>query len=182
MFDRLKNLLRRPRPKTSRTARLIRWSGGRARWTPRDYAALAREGYVCNAIVHRAVKLVAENVAACDVPALRGRGAARPRIRCSICWRGPIRGRTARRFSRRCYAHLLLAGNAYVEAVAVEGAVRELYALRPDRMRVVPGAGRLAGGLRICGRRRAPCASIRARRCRRSCISRNSIRSTITTA
>jgi len=40
-------------------------SGGRARWTPRDYAALAREGYVKNAIVYRAVKLVAENVGGC---------------------------------------------------------------------------------------------------------------------
>jgi phage portal protein BeeE len=30
-------------------------SGGRASWTPRDYAALAREGYVRNAIVYRAV-------------------------------------------------------------------------------------------------------------------------------
>jgi hypothetical protein len=28
-----------------------------ARWTPRDYAALSREGYVKNAIVHRAVRL-----------------------------------------------------------------------------------------------------------------------------
>ncbi len=65
MFDRLKNLLRVPEAKTSRTAQLIQFeTGGRARWTPRDYAALAREGYVCNAIVHRAVKLVAENVAA----------------------------------------------------------------------------------------------------------------------
>lgn len=39
-------------------------------------------------------------------------------------------------------AHLLLAGNAYVEAVGVagEGAtqVRELYALRPDRVKLVP--------------------------------------------
>jgi HK97 family phage portal protein len=38
------------------------------------------------------------------------------------------------------HAYLLLAGNAYLEAVIVEGAVRELYCLRPDRMRVVPGA------------------------------------------
>jgi HK97 family phage portal protein len=40
-------------------------------------------------------------------------------------------------------AHLLLAGNAYIEAVALPGdgaPVRELYALRPDRMKVVPGA------------------------------------------
>jgi HK97 family phage portal protein len=35
---------------------------------------------------------------------------------------------------------MLLAGNAYVEAVMLDGEVRELHALRPDRMRVVPGA------------------------------------------
>ena len=37
-------------------------NGGRARWTPRDYAALAREGYARNAIVYRAVRLIAESV------------------------------------------------------------------------------------------------------------------------
>ena len=38
------------------------------------------------------------------------------------------------------YGHLLVAGNAYLEAVSVEGRVRELFALRPDRMKVLPGA------------------------------------------
>jgi HK97 family phage portal protein len=33
----------------------------------------------------------------------------------------------------------LLAGNAYLECVSVEAAPRELYALRPDRMRLAPG-------------------------------------------
>src|SRR5947208_14818593 len=66
MFERLRNLLRAPEQKASRTAQLIALqSGGRARWTPRDYAALAREGYVRNAIVYRAVKLVAENIGGC---------------------------------------------------------------------------------------------------------------------
>jgi phage portal protein BeeE len=37
------------------------------------------------------------------------------------------------------YGHLIVAGNAYLEAVTVEGAVRELHALLPDRMKVVPG-------------------------------------------
>ncbi len=60
----LKNLFRAPEQKTSRIAHLISLQGaGRARWTPRDYAALSREGYLKNAIVHRAVKLVAENAA-----------------------------------------------------------------------------------------------------------------------
>ncbi|GEO17530.1 portal protein [Microvirga aerophila] len=44
------------------------------------------------------------------------------------------------RFLESLYGHLLVSGNAYVEAVQVDGAPRELHALRPDRMRVVPGA------------------------------------------
>jgi hypothetical protein len=57
MFDRLKTLLRPPETKASRTARLIAIESlGRPRWTPREYAALAREGYVANAIVHRLEK------------------------------------------------------------------------------------------------------------------------------
>ena len=63
MFDRLRNFLRPPEAKASHTARLIAFeSGGRARWTPRDYAALSREGYGKNAIVHRAERLIAESV------------------------------------------------------------------------------------------------------------------------
>jgi HK97 family phage portal protein len=130
---------RPPEVKSSRTARLLALeSGGRARWTPRDYAAQAREGYIQNAIVHRAVKLVAENAAA--VPFLLYEGAAahdkHPLL--DLLARPNPRQEGAA-FLESVYAHLLLAGNAYVEAVAIDGALRELYALRPDRMRVVPG-------------------------------------------
>jgi HK97 family phage portal protein len=38
------------------------------------------------------------------------------------------------------YGFLLVSGNAYLEAVAVGSDIRELHTLRPDRMRVVPGA------------------------------------------
>ena len=38
------------------------------------------------------------------------------------------------------YAYLQTAGNAYLEAAAVEGEVKGLFCLRPDRMRVVAGA------------------------------------------
>jgi HK97 family phage portal protein len=138
------NLLRPPEAKASRTAQLIRLdSGGRARWTPRDYAALAREGYVCNAIVHRAVKLVAENVAGATFLAYEGTALRDPHPLLDLLRRpNPRQERAA--FLEAVCAYLLLAGNAYVEAVTVEGQgsadVRELYALRPDRMRVVPGA------------------------------------------
>ena len=63
MLNALRNLLRAPEQKASRTGQVIALqSAGQARWTPRDYATLARVGYVQNAIVYRAVKLVAENV------------------------------------------------------------------------------------------------------------------------
>ena len=139
MLDRLINLLRPPEAKASRTAQLIQLeSGGRARWTPRDYAALAREGYVCNAIVHRSVKLVAENVAAAPTLVYEGAVVRDPHPLKDLLAR-PNPRQDGAAFLEAVCAYLLLAGNAYIEAVTVEGAVRELYALRPDRMRVVPG-------------------------------------------
>jgi HK97 family phage portal protein len=131
---------RPPEAKASRTARLIAFdSGGRARWTPRDYAALAREGYMTNAVVHRAVKLVAESVA--SVTFLLYEGAAeRDRHPLLDLLTRPNPKQDGASFLEAVCTYLLLAGNAYVEGVALDGAVRELYALRPDRMHVVPGA------------------------------------------
>ena len=46
MLQTLKNIFAPPETKASRTAQVIALGhGGHARWTPRDYAALAREGY-----------------------------------------------------------------------------------------------------------------------------------------
>jgi HK97 family phage portal protein len=43
-------------------------------------------------------------------------------------------------FLEALFGHLLVAGNSYIEAVAIDGSVRELHTLRPDRMKVIPGA------------------------------------------
>jgi HK97 family phage portal protein len=131
--------LRAPEAKASRTARLLAFeSGGRARWTPRDYAALAREGYMQNAIVHRAVKLVAENAAALNFLLYEGEAEHDRHPLLDLLARPNPRQEGAAFVEAVC-AHLLLAGNAYVEGVWLDGVVRELYALRPDRVRVVPG-------------------------------------------
>ncbi len=140
MLNRFKHFFAAPEAKASRTAKVLAFeSGGRARWTPRDYAALAREGYLANAIVHRAVRLVAENAASCSFLLYEGamerdqhpllRLLARPNPR-----------QDGASFFETLYAQMLLAGNAYVEGVALDDEVRELYALRPDRMKVVPGS------------------------------------------
>jgi HK97 family phage portal protein len=151
MLNHLKNLLRPPERKASRTGRVIALEGGgRARWTPRDYAALAREGYVKNAIVHRCVRLVAESVGSLTFLLYEGEAehAAHPLL--DLMAR-PNPRQDGASFLEAVTAHLLLSGNAYIEAVALVGEgtaagaqssapdVRELYALRPDRMKVVPG-------------------------------------------
>ena len=146
MLNRLKSLLRVSEQKASRTARLIALeSGGRPRWTPRDYAALAREGYARNAIVYRAVRLIAESVGALSFVLYEG-VAERDIHPLLDLIRRPNPRQDGASFLESIASHLLLAGNAYIEAVGLgageEGdpQVRELYALRPDRMKLVPGA------------------------------------------
>ena len=140
MFERLKSLLRAPEQKASRTGQVVALqSAGHARWTPRDYAALTREGYLRNAIVYRAVKLVAENVAGCAFVAEED-GAMRDAHPLLDLLARPNPREDGARLIEAVATHLLLAGNAYVEAVSVEAAPRELYALRPDRMKLIPGS------------------------------------------
>jgi HK97 family phage portal protein len=140
MLSQLRRLFSAPETKASRIARLISLeSGGRARWTPRDYAALTREGYVRNAIVHRAVRLIAEAVGSLSFTLFDGDAEVARHPLLELMAR-PNPRQDGASFLEALTAHLLLAGNAYVEAVTLEGAVRELYALRPDRMKVVPGA------------------------------------------
>jgi len=147
MLDRLKSMFRAPERKASRTARLIAIeSGGRARWTPRDYAALAREGYARNAIVYRAVRLVAESVGALSFVLYEGAAELGAHPLLDLMAR-PNPRQDGASFLEAVASHLLLAGNAYIEAVNLKNVdggqatidVRELYALRPDRMKVVPG-------------------------------------------
>ncbi|MBY0382584.1 MAG: phage portal protein [Xanthobacteraceae bacterium] len=139
MFDRLKTIFAAPESKSSRTAQVLAFgSGGRARWTPRDYAALAREGYLSNAVVHRAVRLIAENAASCAFLLYEGAMERDAHPLLQLLTRPNPKQDGASLFEA-LYVHLLLAGNAYIEGVALGGAVRELYVLRPDRMKVVPG-------------------------------------------
>jgi HK97 family phage portal protein len=111
---------------------------GRPAWTPRDYATLAREGFARNAVVFRSVRMIAE--AAASVPLLLYEGVAEvvehPLL--ALLSR-PNRRQAGNEFREALYGYLLVAGNAYVEAVSADGAPAELHLLRPDRMKVVPG-------------------------------------------
>ena len=128
-----------PEEKASRVGPLLSlYSLGRPKWTDRNYAALAREGFEKNAIVYRAVRMVAE--AAASVPWLMFEGrqeiTSHPLLDL-LQMPNPHEAGTV--FLETLFGNLFISGNAYVEAVSLDGHPRELYALRPDRMRVVPG-------------------------------------------
>ncbi|KAB0679955.1 phage portal protein [Aureimonas leprariae] len=104
----------------------------------RPYETLARDGFMRNPVVHRSVRLIAENAAA--VPLLLYDGAREVEDH-------PILGLLRRPGSvsdgaalvEAVCGHLLLAGNAYLEVLTVDSVPRALHALRPDRVRIVMG-------------------------------------------
>ena len=111
---------------------------GAARWTPRDYTALTREGFERNAIVHRCVRMVAECAATIPWRLYEGRAELTAHPLLDLLAR-PNPVQTSTDLIESLVVNLLLFGNVYVEGAQVDGQVREIYVLRSDRMTVAPG-------------------------------------------
>ncbi|WP_375290844.1 phage portal protein [Qipengyuania sp.] len=97
---------------------------------PYDYGAAVREAYLANPIAQRAVRIVAEGVGgaplACDHPALA-------RLIAGSAGTTPLLEVLA--------AQLSLHGNAFVQIIKdAAGTPVDLFPLRPERVKVVPGA------------------------------------------
>jgi HK97 family phage portal protein len=113
--------------------------GARARWSPRDLGSLARIGVMQNPVANRCVRMIA--AAAASVPWLLYDGADELEDHPLLTLLArPNPGENGAALFERWYAFLQMAGNAYLEAVSLDGNPRELHVLRPDRMAVVPGA------------------------------------------
>ncbi|MBA4041982.1 MAG: phage portal protein [Sphingobium sp.] len=97
---------------------------------PASYEAQVREGYARNAIAQRCVRLVAEGVGSAPL------AASDPALLRLV---GARSGGQA--LVETVAAQLMLHGNAYVQIVTdCDGAAAELFALRPERVRVAPDA------------------------------------------
>lgn len=130
-----------PQEKASAAAGVVAVHGvGRAAWSPRDTASMTRHGFLNNPIGFRCVKMIAEAAAA--VPVLVQNDATRfDRHPLLALLERPNPGQTRASLFEALFGQLLLNGDAYVEA-AGETAGRlpgELYVLRSDRMKVIPG-------------------------------------------
>lgn len=141
MFETLSGLFRREQKQSAVGTVVAMNVVGRPVWTPRNYQALASEGFAKNAIAYRCVRMIAE---ACASVPLRvefeGRRAPDHPLQKLIDRPNPEQGGADLR--EAVYGGLQTAGNAYVEAAFLDGeAPGELWSLRPDRMKVVAGAG-----------------------------------------
>lgn len=120
---------------------------GRPRWTPRRYDALAEEGFRKNVVAWRCISEVARAAAA--IPYLLydadGHELEQHPLLALLRQPNPLQG--GAQFLESVFSFYQIAGNAYVEVtVTDDGAPRELFALRPDRMRVIPGSSGLPQG------------------------------------
>ena len=136
----LKNMSRVFEQKQSATGKLVAvQSAGQPVWTPRDYAALAREGFAQNAICYRCVRMISESAASVPLQLLDGKQVLDEHPLLTLLKR-PNSVQSSQDLFEDWYGHLMVAGNAYLESVSLEDEVIELHVLRPDRMKVVPGS------------------------------------------
>jgi HK97 family phage portal protein len=112
---------------------------GRPAWTPLDTVSLTRTGYGGNVVGFRCVRMIAEAAAALPLRFTEG-GASLTEHPLMALLERPNPGQDGASLLEAVYGFLQLAGDAYVEAVAgPDGRPCELHALRPDRIRVIPG-------------------------------------------
>jgi len=128
--------------KDSRVGPLIALTGvGRPRWTPRDYASLASEGFAKNPVAYRCVRMIAEAAASTRLTVFVDGVRSEDHPLAKLLAK-PNPEQSGAEWLEGVYGALQTAGNAYVEATGDadgDGAPDELWALRPDRVAVVPG-------------------------------------------
>ncbi|QHQ34549.1 phage portal protein [Algicella marina] len=128
--------------KASAAAPVIAFHGsGRVAWTPRDSGSLTRNGFAGNPVGFRCVKMIAEAAAALPLVVQddKARYTEHPLARLMA---SPNPGQGGAALLEAFYGQLLLTGDGYFEAAGEtpEETPSEVFVLRSDRMRVIPGA------------------------------------------
>jgi len=111
---------------------------GRPVWSSRDYRGFSKEGYTQNVVAYRSIRLLAENAAAIPLLAYVGKKEVPDHPFLKVLSR-PNPWQSGAELVDAFVAYLKIAGDAFLEGVELDGDIRELYALRPDRMKAIAG-------------------------------------------
>ncbi len=128
--------------KSSAAAGVVAFQGaGRVAWSGQDTVSLTRNGFVGNPVGFRCVKMIAEAAAA--VGLVLSDGARRFETHPMLALLNRPNGAQGRAdLLEALFGQMLLSGDGYLEAAGLDeaGLPQELFVLRSDRMRVLPGS------------------------------------------
>ena len=136
LFDRF----RRPQErKESAAAKLMVINPGQAVWSPRNYESFAKEAYGKNVVAYQAINRIADAIASVNLGVYRGEMELVDHPLITLLNRpNPLQSYSD--YVRAKVSFLMIAGNGYEERFMVGREVKELYQLRPDRMKIVPSS------------------------------------------
>ena len=107
--------------------------------TNRKYTDYAREGYEENAIVHRCIQLISNSASSVKLDVYDGDNLLDNHELISLLQR-PNPLQSGVEFFASMYSFLLISGNSYIVRDSDDlRPAKELYLLRPDRVRIIPG-------------------------------------------
>ena len=132
--------------KASQTGSMVAYNNiGRAVWTPRNYESLAKHGYSKNVIVYKCVNLIARSAASVPWRLYKGRQELDNHPLLELLHR-PAINQAGSAFIESIIGYLLLSGNSYIELSEVRNTPKEMYVLRPDRMKIIPNSNGIISG------------------------------------
>lgn len=111
---------------------------GRPVWSGRNYRGYAKEAYTENPVAHRCIALIATNTASIVPLVYQGKSELSDHEALTVLAQ-PNPWQSGPELMEALISYFLIAGDGFLEAVTLDDRLRELYALRPDRMRAVAG-------------------------------------------
>lgn len=116
------------------------WTIGQPVWTSRRYDTLADSAYVKNAVGYRCTRLISEAAASIPLILMKKKDEVEEHPLLDLL-AGPAPMIGGQQLLEAFFAYVLLEGDSYLEGVAPFDTrpPQELWALRPDRMKAIPG-------------------------------------------
>lgn len=124
--------------KESAVSSALLLSSGQPVWSNRDYGAFAKEAFSQNVIGYQSVNKIAEAVASVRFSVWNGEEEVANHPLNPVLQR-PNLSQSWSQFIGEAIGYFMISGNMYLERIDAGNRPRELYAHRPDRMKVIPG-------------------------------------------
>jgi HK97 family phage portal protein len=133
MFERITSLFK----KESKTGRVVFNGNPQAQWSKRNYEAFSDEAYRKNVIAYQAISKTSRAVADIEWELVDKSDKVIDEHPALSIINNPNPQQSRFEFIEACVGYYRITGNCYIERTKVREEIRELYTLRPDRMKVI---------------------------------------------